>query len=243
MPKIIGGSLVEHRAQTRVKLFTALSSLMSARGFDAITLADVAAAAGIGRTAIYNHFADKESLLLGFITHETEQYVATLERALEGVDDPVGQLRTYVRQHAQLRTVFHLAPSTDLRSVLSPLTQARLRDHAGLVESILRRILEAGIASGAFVLRDVATTIPLVISCLGARTAPDDGSDVSIARRREILATTEEFLLRAVGASPMAATAEPAGPGDPPLVSRPGLTAEGDDARPAVASGVCPVTA
>src|SRR5699024_5089583 len=99
-------------------------------------------------------------------THETEQYVATLERALEGDDDPVGQLRTYVRQHAQLRTVFHLAPSTDLRSVLSPLTQARLRDHAGLVESILRRILEAGIASGAFVLRDVETTIPLVISCL-----------------------------------------------------------------------------
>ncbi|HEY5555152.1 MAG TPA: helix-turn-helix domain-containing protein, partial [Cellulomonas sp.] len=68
MPKIIGGSLHEHREQTRRRLFAALSALMADRGFDVITLADVAAAADIGRTAVYNHFPDKESLLVAFIT-------------------------------------------------------------------------------------------------------------------------------------------------------------------------------
>ena len=67
MPKIIGGSLHEHREQTRQRLFTALSTLMSERGFDAISFADIAAAAGVGRTAVYNHFSDKEALLMGFI--------------------------------------------------------------------------------------------------------------------------------------------------------------------------------
>ena len=42
MPKIIGGSLHEHREQTRQKLFAALSALMADQGFDAITLAEIA---------------------------------------------------------------------------------------------------------------------------------------------------------------------------------------------------------
>ncbi|MBN9374306.1 MAG: TetR family transcriptional regulator, partial [Cellulomonas sp.] len=58
MPKIIGGSLREHREQTRRRLFDALSALMADHGFDTITLADIATTAGVGRTAVYNHFED-----------------------------------------------------------------------------------------------------------------------------------------------------------------------------------------
>lgn len=195
MPKIIGGSLHEHRAQTRQKLFAALSSLMADRGFDAITLADIASAAGIGRTAVYNHFPDKESLLVGFITHETEQYVATLERSLEDVEDPVEQLRTYVRAQAQLKRVYHLAPGPDLRSVLSRATQQRVREHVHLVEQILRRILTEGVEQGAFPAQDVDTTVPLVNACLSSRGVPDDGPE-----RDQAVEATVTFVLRAVGA-------------------------------------------
>ena len=71
MPKIIGASLVEHREETRRLLFAALATLMEERGFDSISLADVARAAGIGRTSVYNHVRDKESLLIEFVTYET----------------------------------------------------------------------------------------------------------------------------------------------------------------------------
>src|SRR6187549_324632 len=119
MPKIIGGSLHEHREQTRQKLFAALSTLMAEQGFDAITLAEIAQAAGVGRTAVYNHFPDKEALLLGFITHD--------------IDDPVEQLRTYVRQQTQLKRVYHVAPGPELRSVLSRTAQQRVREHVVVV--------------------------------------------------------------------------------------------------------------
>ena len=195
MPKIIGGSLSEHREQTRQKLFAALTALMSERGFDAITLADVAAAAGIGRTAVYNHVPDKESLLLAFIEHETEQYVATLERALAGTSDPVEQLCTYVRQQSRLKRVFHLAPGPDLRSVLSPAMRAGLREHAEQVEDILRGILLAGIESGAFPPQPLETTVPLIHACLTSRGVPDEGPG-----REAAIAATETFVLRAVGA-------------------------------------------
>ncbi|WP_159796194.1 TetR/AcrR family transcriptional regulator [Puerhibacterium puerhi] len=200
MPKIIGKSLHEHRQMTRHKLFTALSTLMQERGFDTITLADIAAAAGVGRTAVYNHFPDKEALLLGFITHETEQYAQTLERALDGVDDPVEQLRTYIRQQAQLARVFHLAPGPDLRTVLSRSTQQRLREHAEIVESILRRILRSGIDSGEFPEQDIDPTVQLVNACLSGRLIPEDAA----ARERAVRAT-EAFVLRAVGARDVAA--------------------------------------
>lgn len=195
MPKIIGGSLHEHREQTRQRLFTALSTLMAERGFDAISFADIAAAAGVGRTAVYNHFSDKEALLMGFITFETERYVETLKRSLEGVEDPLEQLRTYVQAQARLKRVFHLAPGPDLRTVLSRGTQQRLREHAVVIEEILREILAAGIARGEFPDQDIPTSVALVNACLSGRQLPE----VQPARDAAI-AATEAFVLRAVGA-------------------------------------------
>ncbi|WP_273652690.1 TetR/AcrR family transcriptional regulator [Cellulomonas fimi] len=195
MPKIIGGSLHEHREQTRSKLFAALSALMAERGFDAITLAEIAQAAGVGRTAVYNHFPDKEALLLGFITHETEQYTATLQRSLDDIEDPVEQLRTYVRQQASLTRVYHVAPGPELRSVLSRSAQQRVREHVVVVEQILRRILAAGIETGVFPDQDVDTIVPLVNACLSGRGVPERG-----AERERAIEQTETFVLRAVGA-------------------------------------------
>lgn len=207
MPKIIGGSLHEHREQTRTRLFAALSTLMAEQGFDAITLAEIAAAAGVGRTAVYNHFPDKEALLLGFITHETEQYAASLQRSLDDIDEPVEQLRTYVRQQANLTRVYHVAPGPELRSVLSRSTQQRVREHVVVVEQILRSILAAGIASGAFPEQDLDVTVPLVNACLSGRGVPASGPE-----RERAIAQTEAFVLRAVGAEPAAgagATVDP----------------------------------
>lgn len=195
MPKIIGGSLREHREQTRHRLFAALSTLMTERGFDAISFADIAAAAGVGRTAVYNHFADKEALLIEFIAHETEQYMDSLKRALADVDDPVARLRTYVRAQLGLKRVFHLAPGTDLRAVLSRASQQRLRDHVVAVEAILTTIVSAGVSTGAFPAQDVPTTVSLVSGCLSGKQIPEREPARSAA-----ITATEEFVLRAVGA-------------------------------------------
>ena len=203
MPKIIGGSLHEHREQTRLRLFGAMSRLMGERGFDAITLADIAQAAGVGRTAVYNHFADKESMLVGFIMHETGQYIAALEAEISDVDDPTEQLRAYVRAQCVLKRDYHLAPGPDLRSVLSRGTQQRVREHVVVVEAMLRRILAAGIESGDFPEQDLGTTVSLVNACLSSRALPEDGPE-----RDRAIESTVLFVLRAVGAGHRAEAAE-----------------------------------
>ncbi|WP_454296690.1 TetR/AcrR family transcriptional regulator [Salana multivorans] len=197
MPKIIGASLAEHREQVRLRLFRALSTLMEREGFDAITLADIAAEAGVGRTAVYNHFPDKESLLLGFIENETSSYMAALEASLEGIEDPVEQLRTYVQQQINLKRVYHLAPGPDLRTVVSRATMMHLRDHIMVVEVPLRRILTLGIATGRFPRQDLDAVVPLINSCLAARNVPEDGP-----QRARAIEETVAFVMRAVGVDP-----------------------------------------
>ena len=63
MPKIIGGSLEEHRERTREKIFTALAELLETQEFESVTFSRIAAAAGVCRTAMYNHFPDRKSVV------------------------------------------------------------------------------------------------------------------------------------------------------------------------------------
>jgi len=196
MPRIEAESLSEHRAQVRARLFDALSRLMHDRGFEAITMADIAAEAGVGRTAVYNHFADKEMLLLAFVNQETQRYVAELRAALEGITDPVEQLRRYVRKQAKLTSVYHLPPGADYRSILSQSALARMRDHAELVSTILRSIIEEGITLGEFPPQDVNAVIALINASINGQRFPDTQPELDLATN-----TAELFVLRAVGAS------------------------------------------
>ena len=196
MPKIIGSTLAEHREQVRRRLFDALARLMDSTGFDTLTMSDIAAEAGVGRTSVYNHFADKESLLIGYIEHETASFLADLREALDQVEDPEERLRVYIRQQIQLKSTYHLAPGPDLRSVVSRETVMRLREHVREVEELLREILRTGIRTGRLPEQDVDDVVPLVHACLTGREVPRDPSEHDRA-----VSATEDFVLRAVGAA------------------------------------------
>lgn len=194
MPKIIGTSLAEHRARVREKLFGALGELMEERGFEAVTLAQIAARAKVGRTSVYNHFADKEDLLLAFIEYETGHFVSNLRDALIDVNDPEQQLRVYVREQLMLQHGYQFTPGTDLRTVVSPETIARLREHVTDVALILRNIITRGTEDGIMPEQDLDTSVQLVHSCLQGWTLSPAGP-----RREHEINEVTDFVLRAVG--------------------------------------------
>ena len=196
MPKIMGSSLAEHRERTRTALFDALAELMAKHSFDKITLSDVAAHAGVGRTAVYNHFADKEDLLLAFMEHETARYAEELSASLAGVEDPIDRLRVYVRQQALLKRHFHFPSTGPLANSVSRGTAGRLRAHAGLMAQMLAQILTDAVATAAIPPQDPAQVIPLVHACvMGGRPTPTEPT-----ARTAYLEALDTFVLRAVGA-------------------------------------------
>ncbi|WP_067779260.1 TetR/AcrR family transcriptional regulator [Actinomyces vulturis] len=196
MPKISGNNLAEHRQRTRTALFHALASLLSERSFDKITLSDVAARAGVGRTAVYNHVADKEDLLLAFIDDETQRYATTLANALQGIEDPVDRLRVYVREQALMTPRFHFPAHVRLSESVSRDTAGHLRSHGGRIADLLRAILKDAIDAKQIPDQNVDTLVNLIqATVLGGNTVP-----TQIHERAMYLRMLDTYVLRAVGA-------------------------------------------
>ncbi|WP_115728027.1 TetR/AcrR family transcriptional regulator [Actinomyces culturomici] len=196
MPKIIGDCLADHRALTRQRLFDALGELLAERSFDTITMSQIAARAGVGRTAVYNHFEDKEVLLLAYMSEATTEFAALLTDALAGEPDPVEKLRLYVRSHLEMTTRYHLASRIHLRDQVSAVNSEHLHEHAGVIGRLLLTILADAMASGAIPRQDPHGLVMLVHACLAGQRLPSSPID-----RRARIAQTEAFVLRAVGAS------------------------------------------
>ncbi|MBU9764738.1 TetR/AcrR family transcriptional regulator [Mycobacterium sp. TNTM28] len=190
MPRISASSVEEHRELVQQRIFEAFATLMVDHSFDAITMAKLAAEAGIGRTAIYHHFPDKESVVIAFASHETTRYLDGLRAALSEVDDPVARLRVYIRHQLEAGQEFHMGMGMQLYGSVSTETMLAIRDHVLAVEDVLREILTAGVAAGQFVIEDEPATMSLLHACLNPRHLP--------------VATIERFVLRALGATPQA---------------------------------------
>ena len=195
MPRIIGGTLEEHRKKTRQQLFDALSRLLQTSTFESLTMAKIAEEAGVGRTAVYNHFQDKEALLLAFMTYETGQYSVRLNRALQGVSSPIKMLRIYIREQLTLGSSYHLAPGLDLRRQVSNETSAELRLHAQIVENILRQILRKAINEGTLPPQNLPVAISMVNAALAGRSLPKDPM-----RREYLIHCVQAYVLRSLGA-------------------------------------------
>jgi AcrR family transcriptional regulator len=173
VPKVFGGSLAAHRDEVRARVFAALRELLYERGFDAVTLAGVAAAAGVGRTSIYNHFPDRQALLVAFVEHEADRYVADLERALAGAATPTERLAVFARLQLHRLAEFHLPPGQGLAGALDPEAYRRIAAHADPIGDRLARIVREGIEAGEMAAEDPAVLVAMIGAALSARQIVD----------------------------------------------------------------------
>ena len=194
MPKIIGSTLADHRELTRRRLFNALGALLAEEPFDAITMSQIAQKAGVGRTAVYNHFADKEVLLLAYIREVTSRFTEALRLHLDEEPDPVRRLRVYLRAHMEMTDRYHLMSGVALRKHMSQENSSHLRDHAGVVGGVLLSILDDAVSEGAIPPQNTLGLVHLIHSAMAGQRLPRDPQERGAALRM-----TEAFLLRAVG--------------------------------------------
>lgn len=194
MPKIFGESLEEHRERVHERLFAAFHRLLGERGYDAVTLADVAAAAGVGRTAMYNYYGDKESLLIAYTAHETGRYLEQLEAALAGVENPVERLQIFVRAQLKHLATQHLAPGS-LTDVLTEPGRKKMQEHIAPLWDLLRGIMADAIERRYLPEEDVDLLLPLVTASIAGRST----TDLSGPRLDHAIEATTGYVLRGLG--------------------------------------------
>lgn len=201
MPKISGRNLGEHRAETVDRLIDAWAALVMQRGYEDVSLADVAAKARLARTAIYNYFPDREALLFAWTEREVRRTLETLERELGAAKSHAEKLRVFVRLQLEDFASRHLPPGQEVIQFLRPETYERFMQHIEPVEKILRDILSEGGADGEFADLDPEDAVPMIMACIGAERAPlaSRAHDVEEATER-----VTSFLLRALERRPPA---------------------------------------
>lgn len=196
MPKIIGESLASHRELTRTRLFDALGSLMAEQPFESITMSQIAERAGVGRTAVYNHFADKEVLLLAYMRQVTEEFTSVLSERLSTEPDPLMRLRLYIRSHVQMTSRYHVKAGMGLRRQMSDRGASHLHDHVEMVGEVLISILDDAMGRGLIAQQNTLGAVHLIHATLAGQRLPAEGS-----HRESALCLVETFILRGLGAS------------------------------------------
>lgn len=98
------------RMATRRDISVAASRLFRERGFDRVTIDEIAAAAEVGRMTVFNHFARKEDL---FFDREDEGRGLAREALRAGGADPIETLRRLAhRLIAEGRTFLRFTPES-----------------------------------------------------------------------------------------------------------------------------------
>lgn len=168
-------------------------------GYEATSLRQVAAAVGLKVGSLYNHIDSKEDLLLSVMGGTMDELQAQIDVALQGVEDPVDRLVTFVEVHIRFHAehaqeVF--IGNSELRS-LRPEARAEISEKRRRYRSELERlIIAAGDAGEAEALNPRLQTFSVV--AIGTHVSswyrPD--GDFSL---EEIIDTYSKIVLRGLG--------------------------------------------
>lgn len=142
--------------------------LIFERGYEAMSLRELAAEVGIQAGSLYNHISTKQDLLFDLVQEHINDLLRELDLALEGKTDPVERLRTFVAFHVgyhmtRKREVF--IANSELRS-LEPKNYAAVVTLRGAYEQRLAQILNQGVADGVFEVVDVQVATFAIIALL-----------------------------------------------------------------------------
>lgn len=197
MPRISAASNAAQRAETQRRVLTAFGELLFTHGLPGLTMTDVARHAGVGRTAVYNYYADIEELLISYALDETERFLSELRESLNRLGNPVDRLALYVRAQVEDLSRRHLPPGPAMAAVLSPSSFAKLADHVSELSILLRDILRDGMEQGYLPAADIGQLAQLIHGTLSSSAAR--GSDEAEELEARI-ARTVRFIQLGAGA-------------------------------------------
>jgi TetR/AcrR family transcriptional regulator len=137
---------------TRDAVFNAGATLFSARGFDGVSVDDIAALAGVNKAMIYYHFADKAALYRHIVGDMLAAVSASVAGIVETAETPQQKLNRFIEQfirHADQRPWFPMLMMREM-SEGAPHLDLPTLSHIREVFVGFGRILAEGEAAGVF---------------------------------------------------------------------------------------------
>jgi AcrR family transcriptional regulator len=178
----------------RRQLLDAASEVILEKGFDAMTVSEVADRAGVGKGTVYLYFDSKTSLLLGVQDRYWERMLEVVERIIdaesgswvERLDQLVDDLVSFsVTEIDNYHVLFHDTPTTEGKP---------LAEFADLISELLRR----GTKAGEFDVSDATVTAAFLMGALNGTVAKT--AHFPAKPRARAVAVLQTLFRRTVGA-------------------------------------------
>lgn len=151
MPK--GIPLTEEEQQRRRKeIFDASVHLFLEKGFNETSMREIADAAGIGKSTLYDYFPSKDDILLSFVEDELQKLIEELEEIANQNIGTLEKLRkmmySYMDYLAKNEDIYLKLTLEVQRMALKSIERIQRIRHA--LQDLLRRTIDEGIREGCF---------------------------------------------------------------------------------------------
>ena len=197
---------VERKRGRRIQeIVTTAAELFGARGYDAVSLEDVADRLDVTKGSLYYYFASKDELVTAAIETLGNEWTARLERlpaAREGT--PAARLRALIAEHITIAVREYPAA---LRLFLVPqewpaAQRARIKELRRRHDQLFRQVVEDGVASGEFTVTGVYTTLQCMHAAMSQ--TPVWCAHLRGRAREQAIAEFTDTLMMLVGIPPSA---------------------------------------
>lgn len=201
MPRIRAASIEEHKTITRRQILEAAQRLIADTGSADISLGEVAAEVGMGRTTFYDYFLDRDDLIASLVEETLPDVVSDLVSDGAAGGGPVQRLALLAERLIEFVVsdpVLGLILHRELPR-LSPLAQERIGvAHRG-ISLEMGEVFQQGVALGEFepLAVDVAAQLIQDVLMAGARVVLRDPDPTG--RLPEVKAAVSGFLLSGLG--------------------------------------------
>ena len=132
------------------KIVQALRDLLEERAFETITIAEIAAAAGVTEGLLYKYFRGKRDLLHHALQEHYATFIVGIERDLQGIDGALNKLRKIVwvsieryASHKVFARIIMLETRNSAKYFESE-AYALVRRFSGIVDSVIKEGIAAG---------------------------------------------------------------------------------------------------
>lgn len=143
----------EEQARRRKEIFHASVHLFLSKGFNETAMREIAQAAGIGKSTLYDYFSSKDEILLSFVEDGLQQVLEQMrgisEQTSASQEERLRQMMFVYMEYLAANEDFYLKLSYQVqRLAQSSLERIQRKRHA--LQDLVRSMIDEGIRAGRF---------------------------------------------------------------------------------------------
>ncbi len=143
--------MMEHLSPGARHILEAAEPLLAERGYDGVSILDIARQANVSKANIYHHFASKDALYLAVVKYAFQDMADLLAELAEESTSPETQLANFAEAHLKFLFQHPNVPRLILRELLNSksqrgrsLAEQVFSDNFARLSDIIRRGQQAG---------------------------------------------------------------------------------------------------